>query len=155
MKKSQGFTLIELLVVIAVIGILASVVLASLNTARQKGSDAAVKGAMANLRAQAALDYDSSGSSYAGSGYATATTTDNCSGGTVSTAFYVTDVTAKNMLNNIKSNDQGGVLTTCSAGYNGFAVVAPLKGGGYWCVDSAGYSGTSTGSLGSPSLLCQ
>lgn len=62
----KGFTLIELLVVVAIIGILASVVLASLNTARAKGADAAVKANLANMRAQAELFYDSNANVYTG-----------------------------------------------------------------------------------------
>ena len=61
-KFTQGFTLIELLVVIAIIGILASVVLASLNTARDKGRDAAARSDLNNMRAQAQIIYDNTGS---------------------------------------------------------------------------------------------
>lgn len=46
-KFKKGFTLIELLIVIAIIGVLSSVALASLNSARSKSKEAAIK---ANLR---------------------------------------------------------------------------------------------------------
>jgi len=62
----RGFTLIELLVVIAIIGILSAVVLASLNTARNKGADAAIKSNIDNARAAAELYYDNNSNSYLG-----------------------------------------------------------------------------------------
>jgi prepilin-type N-terminal cleavage/methylation domain-containing protein len=62
--KQKGFTLIELLVVIAIIGILSSVVLTSLNSARKKGQDGKVKSQVTQIAAAAAIYYDSAGGSY-------------------------------------------------------------------------------------------
>jgi prepilin-type N-terminal cleavage/methylation domain-containing protein len=56
-KLSKGFTLIELLVVIAIIGILSSVVLASLNSARSKGQLASFKSEMKSFQNQAEIFY--------------------------------------------------------------------------------------------------
>jgi len=57
-KASRGFTLIELLVVIAIIGILSSVVLASLNSARTKARDAKRVGDLKQIQIALELYYD-------------------------------------------------------------------------------------------------
>jgi len=60
-KYNRGFTLIELLVVIAIIGILASVVLASLNSARDKANVAKVKSELNQFRLAIEFLYDDTG----------------------------------------------------------------------------------------------
>lgn len=76
----RGFTLIELLVVIAIIGILASVVLASLNTARAKGRDAMRISQLKEM--QKALEmYATDNGTYPSSGSAWHGTTTGCFGG--------------------------------------------------------------------------
>ncbi len=61
-NRNKGFTLIELLVVIAIIGILSSVVLASLNSARTKSRDARRIGDMKQLQLALEMYYDTEGS---------------------------------------------------------------------------------------------
>ncbi len=132
-RKIRGFTLIELLVVIAIIGILSSVVLASLNTARGKGSDAAVKGAMDSLKAQAALYYDGNGNQ----SYDVVAGSNVCN----STTGMWTDAQVKAIVANVISN--AGTTVSCVSSSTTYAMFAQLKGGsgtGYWCVDSTGMS---------------
>lgn len=60
-SSGRGFTLIELLVVIAIIGVLSSVVLASLNTARAKSRDASRQAALRSIMVALELYYDKYG----------------------------------------------------------------------------------------------
>ena len=147
--QNRGFTLIELLVVIAIIGILASVVLASLNTARNKGADAAAKGAMSQLRAQAELFYDT-GNTYAGFCTASSTTpilnnaktNSNVPASTLGTAY----ATAGSL-----------ALVTCHDILGGYAAEVPLRGSTgtqNFCVDSTGAAMVTATPLGASDIIC-
>ncbi len=67
--KIGGFTLIELLVVVSLIGVLATLVLANLNAARQRGRDAQRKSDLRNIQTALRLyynDYDNYPANMAG-----------------------------------------------------------------------------------------
>src|SRR3989344_2790566 len=68
MKKNKAFTLIELLVVISVIGLLASVILISLNSARGKARNAKRNADMKQMANAFILGLDSNNGSFPDSG---------------------------------------------------------------------------------------
>ncbi|OIO30553.1 hypothetical protein AUJ77_01940 [Candidatus Nomurabacteria bacterium CG1_02_43_90] len=60
-QKKLGFTLIELLVVIAIIGVLATIILASLNSARAKARDAQRAESIRQVQTALELYYNTNG----------------------------------------------------------------------------------------------
>ena len=61
MRNKKGFTLIELLVVVAIIGILSTVVLASLGRARASARDAKRKAEIQQIKTQLELYFNDNG----------------------------------------------------------------------------------------------
>jgi prepilin-type N-terminal cleavage/methylation domain-containing protein len=144
----RGFTLIELLVVIAIIGILSAVVLASLNTARLKGIDAAVQSNLTTIRSQASLYYENNGYGYGSS------VTDSCATGN---GNMFDDQNIQRAIAATR-NANGNRTVTCNVSVNGseYAISAQLVTGAskYWCIDSSSVGKEKSTTLGS-NTACQ
>lgn len=147
MKK--GFTLIELLVVIAIIAVLSSVVMASVNGARAKAIDAALKANMKSIQTQAQIYYDNAiPNSFNGM----------CSDQTLLAAY--NQAVANGGAGWGFSGPSGGPLPSiCNATSSyGYLVAVSMKSmtqaypGSYWCIDATGFSGLMTNTAGGAQL---
>jgi prepilin-type N-terminal cleavage/methylation domain-containing protein len=147
-RLEKGFTLLELLIVIAMIGLLAAVVLASINTSRAKGSNSSIKSSMHTVFNQAEIIFTTSNPN----SYGNAFTLGACAQ-TAGTLF------ADNTIwSNIqKAQTQSGGTATCASTSSAWAVSVPLKAAEgsntYWCVDSLGRAKGETAAI--VSTVCQ
>ena len=141
--RTRGFTLIELLVVIAIIGILSSVILASLNTARNKAKDAAIKEEVDQFVALMTENYDDYGN-YANLQYGWIPE----SGYTCSTAFTGTYVSQAQTICATTFNNSPGAGWTGpgtyrlylgnAVGVSAYSIMVYLNDGNWYCAGSSG-----------------
>jgi len=154
--KGGGFTLVELLVVVAIIGLLASITMGYLGSARKKGNDTAVKANLATARSESEIFYLSNNNSYLPAGGANIT-------GTCPTVY---NASGTNMLSKDKAIFDAlteaikrGNGSSCynKADFWAIAVGLSLTDNTSWCVDNQGtakVAGPVSSAINVATFLC-
>lgn len=151
MKKKnlkEGFTLIELLVSVAIILLISSVVMWVISDAKNKNADAAIKQALSSIASQSGIFYLDNNNSLLGF----------CDSSFPKGAYPIVLNAANNAgLASVTVNGGGTLNTaTCNNTSTAWAAEVPLKiknlgGAGMsamFCVDSTGFVGTRSTSMG-------
>lgn len=135
--RNQGFTLIEMMITIGIIGVLSSLIIVNMNSARLKAVDARIKIELASVRRAAAVYYDVAGGETYGN---------NANSCNANSSMFKQDDVIKNLLDSVDAID--GVSVTCRSNGTHFAVSADLVSvsGDFddnWCIDSSGAARTT------------
>jgi prepilin-type N-terminal cleavage/methylation domain-containing protein len=142
-RNNRGFTLIELLVVIAIIGVLSSVVLASLNTARDKAKDAAIKEDMSQLATLMELNWQDYGSYCQIQPAIWLSVSGTCDSLFSGTYAQKTRDICNNVYNNAAKNSGYELLiyTNPAVCANAYSWDVLLNDGNWYCIGSSGAKG--------------
>lgn len=127
--RKKGFTLIELLVVIAIISLLLTITIVALKSYKDKAKNVRIAGALSDLRPVASQFYTDNNNSYQ----------NICSGGTINESIDTFGF-AMGKIEQDVYNLNGKNLVYCYSSQNEYCIQTVLNGGGYFCVDSAGFA---------------
>lgn len=157
----NGFALIELLVVISIIGLLAAIIAANAQRARERAHDAVIEESLSQIRTQAVFFYEAHADTYE-----TQHNLQSCPSFDAGNDYLFEKKEILDLIAAVRELLEAGSDVSCAAlgpageRADSFAVGAPLRSdtSKVWCVDGSGFSGIATIETelnGTPTAYCK